>query len=88
MSAVAGSATRSYVEARNVETRLGWDDELRRKTPPWQSSDIPEAELYLHPPIDEMAQRVRDMNARVRSVVPQMDDRARLMAYARELGAR
>ena len=32
--------------------------------------------------------RVRDMNARVRSVVPQMDDRARLMAYARELGAR
>jgi hypothetical protein len=76
------------VEARNVETRLGWDDELRRKTPPWQSADMPEAEQYVHPPVDEMAQRVRDMNARVRAIVPQTDDRARLIAYARELGAR
>ena len=76
-------------EARNVETRLGWDDELRRKTPPWQSADILEHEQYIHPSPEEMIRAVNDMNARVRAAVrPQLDDRARLMAYARELGAR
>lgn len=77
------------VEARNVEHRLGWDDYERRKTAPWESADIAPNEMYLHPQPADMAKAVERMNGRVRqSVQPQMDDRARLMAYARELGAR
>ena len=34
-------------EARNVQTRLGWTLKQRKKTPPWESLDVPEDELIV-----------------------------------------
>ena len=36
------------VEARNVETRQHFDPEARRETPPWETQDVPEADVRVN----------------------------------------